>query len=192
MNREDWQPDDLRDGMVVLEPLRAEHFEELYAVASDPLVWAQHPNPDRYQREVFRVYFEGAMASGGAFLIRAADDGRTLGSSRFYDHDPGAGEVRIGYTFFGREAWGGGYNPAVKRLMLGYAFRRVSRVVFHVGAGNIRSQRAMERLGARRVGEVDVAYHGEALVRNLVYEMQARDLTGPSPASPASDDGEMG
>lgn len=173
----DWQPIGLRDGNVHLEPLREDHFEELYAVASDPLVWAQHPNPDRYQREVFRTFFEGAIASGGAFIIRAADDGRAIGGSRFYEHDPVADEVKIGYTFFARECWGRGFNPAVKRLMLDHAFRHVARVFFHVGAGNIRSQKAMERIGARKVGEVDVAYHGEALKRNFVYEIRGA-MTG--------------
>jgi RimJ/RimL family protein N-acetyltransferase len=185
-----WQPTDLRDNRVVLEPLQEAHYDELYAVASDPLVWAQHPNPDRYRPEVFRKFFEGAMASGGAFLIRAADDGRALGSSRFYDPDEVAGEVMIGYTFLARSCWGRGFNPAVKRLMLVHAFGRVGRVVFHVGAGNIRSQRAMERLGARKVGEVDVAYHGEAVKRNFVYEMRAGDLAEMPPGGPP-DDAEM-
>jgi len=186
-----WQPTDLRDGSVVLEPLQAGHYGELYAVASDPLVWAQHPNPDRYRPEVFRTFFEGAMASGGALLIRSADDGRALGSSRFYDHDLLADEVLIGYTFLARSCWGKGVNPAVKRLMLAHAFGRVGRVVFHVGAGNIRSQRAMERIGARMVGEVDVAYHGEAVKRNLVYEMRPEDLGG-MPSGGAPKDPEMG
>lgn len=170
-----WQPTDLQDDRVILEPLREAHYPELFAVAADPQLWAQHPNPDRYRPEVFRTFFEGAIASGGAFLIRAADDGRTIGSTRFYDHDPAADEVKIGYTFFSRSCWGKGHNPAVKQLMLAYAFRQVGRVVFHVGAGNIRSQRAMERIGARKVGEVDIAYHGEAVKRNFVYEIRAAD-----------------
>lgn len=169
----DWQPGGLRDRNVWLEPLREEHFEELYAVASDPLVWEQHPNPDRYRREVFRTFFDGALASGGAFIIRAVDDGRAIGSSRFYEHDPVADEVKVGYTFMARECWGRGFNPAVKQLMLAYAFRHVGRVVFHVGTGNIRSQKAMERIGAQQVGEVDVAYHGEAVKKNFVYEIRA-------------------
>ena len=181
----DWQPSGLIDGNVRLEPLREEHFEELYAVASDPLVWAQHPNPDRYRREVFRTFFDGAMASGGAFLIRAVDDGRAIGSSRFYEHDPEAGEVKVGYTFFARECWGRGVNPTVKRLMLAYAFRHVERVVFHVGAANIRSQKAMEAIGAVKVGEVDVAYHGESVKKNFVYEIRGGSFReGPLSAEP--------
>lgn len=180
----DWQPIDLTDNMARLEPLREDHFEELYGVASDPLVWAQHPNPDRYRRDVFRTFFEGAMASGGAFIIRAADDGRAIGGTRFYDPDPLAGEVKVGYTFFARACWGRGYNPAVKRLMLAYAFRHVARVVFHVGAGNVRSQKAMERIGAQQVGELDVAYHGEAVKRNIVYEIRRERFLPPEGLGP--------
>jgi RimJ/RimL family protein N-acetyltransferase len=178
-----WQPIGLRDGNVYLEPLREDHFEELYGVASDPLVWVQHPNPDRYRRDVFRTFFEGAMASGGAFIIRASDDGRAIGGTRYYDHDAVTDEVKVGYTFFARECWGRGYNPAVKRLMLTYAFRYAARVLFHVGAENIRSQKAMERIGAQKTGEIDVAYHGEAVKRNLVYEIRREVAATEGPRS---------
>jgi hypothetical protein len=55
----------LQDDQVILSPLKTAEFEELLAIASDPLIWAQHPNPNRWQREVFRTYFDGALASGG-------------------------------------------------------------------------------------------------------------------------------
>lgn len=170
-----WQPRNLGNDRVYLEPLGVDHFRELYGVASDPEIWAQHPNPNRYQEDVFRVFFEGAMASGGAFIIRASVDDRALGSTRFYEYDAAADEVKIGYTFFSRACWGQGWNPSVKRLMLGYAFEHVSRVIFHVGAQNIRSQRAMEHIGGRQVGEVEVAYHGEPVKKNLIYEILASE-----------------
>lgn len=165
----DTEPTDLIGEKAVLIPLKAVHFEELYAVASDPLVWEQHPNPDRYKREVFTKFFEGAMASEGAFLIRDAVTGEAIGSSRFYDFDAALDEVKIGYTFFARSCWGKGYNTEVKRLMLGHAFKYVDRVVFHVGVDNTRSRIAMERLGAEKVGEEEVSYYGEAPKRNVVY-----------------------
>jgi len=176
-----WQPLHLGDERVFLEPLRADHFNELFAVASDPEIWVQHPNPDRYREDVFQIFFEGAKASAGAFIIRAMDNGRALGSTRFYEYDEAANEVKVGYTFFSRACWGKGWNPAVKRLMLRYAFAHVSRVVFHVGTQNIRSQRAMEQIGARQVGELAVAYHGEPVRQNVVYEILADDFHSHTP-----------
>ncbi|NDF99806.1 MAG: N-acetyltransferase [Chitinophagia bacterium] len=166
MNR---QPTDLQDNWVQLQPLEAADFEELYQVASDPLIWEQHPNPDRYKRAVFSVYFEGALASGGALLIRDAQQ-QVIGSSRFYDWEPDLREVKIGYTFFARSCWGKPYNRSTKRLMLQHAFSQgAERVLFHVGVNNIRSRKAMEKLGATIIDEVTVAYYGEAPRRNVVF-----------------------
>lgn len=169
MNR---QPIHLQDAWVQMQPLRATGFEELYEVASDPLIWEQHPNPDRYKKEVFSVYFEGALASGGAMLICDAQ-GQVIGSSRFYDWEPDVREVKIGYTFFARSCWGKPFNRSAKKLMLQHAFLQgAQRVLFHVGVNNIRSQRAMQKLGAAIIDEVTVSYYGEAPKRNFVYAIE--------------------
>ncbi len=161
----------LQHEKVILRPLVAEDLDALYAVASDPLIWEQHPNPDRYRRDVFEKFFEGAITSQGAFMILDASTGEPIGSSRFYDHFPDAGEVKIGYTFFARKCWGGGFNTAVKALMTRHAFQWVDRIIFHIGAGNLRSQIAIGRIGAQKIGEEDVAYYGEATKRNFVYAL---------------------
>jgi RimJ/RimL family protein N-acetyltransferase len=163
------QPSYLVNDIVELVPLKQSDFEELYAVASDPLIWEQHPNPDRYKKEVFEVYFKGAIASGGAFLIKDPSTNDILGCTRFYDFNETEKSVLIGYTFFARSCWGRGINHAVKHLMLDYAFQFVDKVIFHVGANNIRSQKAMEKLGAVKLGFEEVAYYGEATRTNIVY-----------------------
>ena len=163
----------LQDDSVTLMPLRADEFEELLAVASDPLIWAQHPNPDRCKREIFRTYFDGALASGGAFMIRDKAHRNAIGSTRFYDHDAEASEIKIGYTFFSRDQWGSGTNQRVKKLMLDHAFQYVRQVIFHVGAQNMRSRIAMQRLGAELIGEEEVAYFGEQPKRNVVFKITA-------------------
>lgn len=168
MNR---QPDNLQNEWVHLIPLKPEDFEPLYRVACDPLIWEQHPNPDRYKKEVFEVYFQGALESGGAFLIKDTKGG-VIGCTRFYGYNENDSEVNIGYTFFSRSCWGKPYNKSAKQLMLNYAFQYVESVLFHVGAGNIRSQKAMEKLGAIRVGEKTVAYYGEAPKENIVYKIK--------------------
>ena len=163
------QPTNLVSELVELVPLKQADFEELYAVASDPLIWEQHPNPDRYKKEVFEVYFKGAITSGGAFLIKDPSTNDILGCTRFYDFNETEKSVLIGYTFFARSCWGRGINHAVKHLMLDYAFQFIDKVIFHVGANNIRSQKAMEKLGAVNLGLEEVAYYGEATRTNIVY-----------------------
>lgn len=171
-----------------LLPLQLADFEAVYAVASDPLVWEQHPNKDRWKREVFAVFFEGAMQSGGAFKVVNKATGEVMGCTRFYDYQPADKSIHIGYTFYGRDSWGKGINLAVKRLMLDYIFQWVDRVDFHVGAQNIRSQKAMERLGARKLAEKVVAYYGEPDKLNFVYAIDrsawrelsaSKDLVNP-------------
>lgn len=163
------QPLHLKNELVELVPLQLNHFNELFAVASDPLIWEQHPNPDRYKQEVFENFFKGAIESKGAFLIKNAQTGHAIGSSRFYDFTPEKSEVKIGYTFFSRDCWGKPFNKEVKKLMIDYALMHANTIVFHVGAENIRSQKAMEKLGALKISEVEVAYFGEASRKNFVY-----------------------
>ena len=165
------QPTDLKNNLVWLEPLKQEHFEELYLVASDPLIWEQHPNPDRYKLDAFTNYFKGAMESGGAFIIRDTLSGKALGSSRYCAYDAANKEIQIGYTFFARSCWGKSINKEVKILMLNHAFNYVDKVAFYVGANNIRSQKAMERIGGIKVREEVVAYFGEPDRLNFRYEI---------------------
>jgi RimJ/RimL family protein N-acetyltransferase len=165
----------LSNDRVRVQPLGAGDFEALYAVASDPLIWEQHPNRNRYQRDVFENFFKGALESGGALLVFDAATQQLIGNSRYYDHDEAGSVIAIGYTFLAKDHWGGRYNPALKRLMLDHAFRFVERVVFHVGERNTRSRTAMERLGGQLTGSAPVAYFGETSTTNVIYEITRRD-----------------
>lgn len=161
----------LQNDRVILYPLREEDFERLYLVASDPEVWQQHPNKDRWKKEVFRTFFDGALQSGGAFNVTDRITGETIGSTRFYNYDEAQGSIFIGYTFYGTKSWGTGINHAIKKLMLDYIFEFVSTVYFHIGAQNIRSQKAIMRLGAQKIAEEEVAYFGEPSRWNYVYRI---------------------
>ena len=121
-------------------------------MASDPLIWEQHPNSDRYKEDVFREFFRGAMESGGALVVLDRNDGRVIGSSRFAGYDEAKSEIEIGWTFLACSHWGGSSNREMKRLMLAHGFRFVRRVVFRVGPHNARSQRALEKIGAVYLG----------------------------------------
>ncbi|HUM03043.1 MAG TPA: GNAT family N-acetyltransferase [Thermoanaerobaculia bacterium] len=147
----DLQPT-LKGELVLLRPLRPEDFRYLYAVASDPLIWEQHPANDRYKEEVFKDFFREALESGGAFAAIESRDQQIIGSSRFHGYDEDRREIEIGWTFLARSHWGGAVNGEMKRLMLRHAFRFVDTVVFLVGPENRRSQRAVERIGAVRAG----------------------------------------
>jgi RimJ/RimL family protein N-acetyltransferase len=142
----------LKGEILGLRPLRSEDFHDLYAVASDPLIWKQHPIQDRYKEEVFRGFFRDALESGGALIAIDSQDGQVIGSSRFNGYDQEKSEIEIGWTFLARSHWGGAYNREMKQLMLSHAFRFVNSVIFLIGPGNVRSQKAMEKIGGVRVG----------------------------------------
>jgi RimJ/RimL family protein N-acetyltransferase len=157
----------LNGELLELRRLRAEDFDGLYAVASDPLIWEQHPARDRHKEEVFREFFREGLEWGGTLVALDRRGGRIIGSSRFHGYDGEKSEVEIGWTFLARSHWGGLYNGEMKRLMLDHAFRFVERVIFLVGPGNIRSQRALEKIGGVRVG----SRPNERGHESLVYEI---------------------
>ena len=142
----------LKGALLELRPLRPEDFKDLYAVASDPLIWEQHPASDRYRKDVFTEFFREALESGGALVATDNVEGRVIGSSRFHGYDEEKSEVEIGWTFLARSHWGGRYNGEMKQLMLRHAFRFVESVIFLIGPQNYRSQRAVEKIGGVRAG----------------------------------------
>jgi len=142
----------LRGELLTLRPLCADDHDALFAVESDPLIWEQHPDKTRCQPAGFEVFFRDALASGGALLATDTATCAVIGSSRFHGYDKAKGEVEIGWTFLARSHWGGKYNGEMKQLMLRHAFRFVRRVVFRIGPQNLRSQRAVEKIGAVRQG----------------------------------------
>lgn len=164
----------LEDEQVRLEPLKSNDFEKLYAVASDPLIWEQHPVNTRYQRDVFANYFKGAIESKGALLIYDKAANVLIGSSRYYDYDEAQSLILIGYTFIARNYWGRTYNFAIKKLMLDHAFKYVDTVVFHIGSNNMRSRIAMERLGGVLQGSSEIAYFGEQSNENCIYHIDKK------------------
>lgn len=162
----------LENEKVILYPLQDRDFELLYAAASDPKIWEQHPNKDRWKKEVFRTFFDGAMQSKGAFKIVDKATGDIIGSTRMYDYNDQDNSIFIGYTFYAVQYWGKGINHAVKAMMLDYIFQFISKVCFHIGANNIRSQIAIGRIGAEKIAAQEVTYFGEAPKLNFVYELK--------------------
>ena len=163
-----WQPT-LRGEHVQLRPIRADDLDALHAAAADPLVWEQHSERNRHERPVFERFFAGALECGGG-LVALDAAGHVIGSSRYYDWDPSDRSVVIGYTFLARAHWGTGANREMKRLMLDHAFRWAKTAWFHVSPGNVRSQRALERIGARLDRQQDVSVGGTMSPR-MIYRI---------------------
>ncbi|MGE3802506.1 MAG: GNAT family N-acetyltransferase [Candidatus Kapaibacterium sp.] len=158
----------LEGNLLRLRPLLAEDFDALYSVASDPLIWEQHPVSERYREDIFREFFREAMESGGALIAIDAANGKVIGSSRYYEYNQEKSEVEIGWTFLARSYWGGAYNREMKRLMLEHAFQFVESVIFLIGPQNFRSQRAVEKIGAVLDGTRDGVYGQKHLVYRLL------------------------
>jgi len=167
----DLQPN-LKGELIELRPLRPEDWDDLFAVASDPLIWEQHPESDRYKEDVFKIFFREALESGGAFVIIDKKSQQIIGSTRFYGYDPEKSEIEIGWTFLARKYWGGRYNAEMKQLMLAHAFQFVENVVFFVGENNIRSQKAMEKISATRNGIVKRVYGNHPPALNVKYAIK--------------------
>ena len=101
---------------------------------------------------MFREFFRVALASASALVAIDLADGRVVGSSRYHDYSPEARTIEIGWSFLVRSHWGGRYNTEMKRLMLDHIFAFVDEVHFVIGPQNIRSQRAIQRVGGTLLG----------------------------------------
>ena len=165
----DLQPT-LKGPLLELRPLTPKDVDALFAVSADPLLWEQHPNNDRWKRDVFETFFRGALDSNGAFVILDKKTGAVIGSSRYYDFDAAERRVAVGFTFLARAYWGGVFNRELKTLMLEHAFKTCDAVIFHVGENNKRSRRAMEKIGGVLIGREERIVDGKPNV-SVVYRI---------------------
>jgi len=170
---------------LLLRPLRPDDWEALFAVASDPAVWALHPAHDRWQEPVFRAFFDNALANQGALAVIEKASGEIVGSSRFQGYVPDdanalGGLVEIGWSFLARRLWGKGYNAEMKRLMLAHALQYVEVAQFRVGAGNVVSRGAMKNIGGRLTDRTEITVLAGEPVLHVIYEIdRAGFASGP-------------
>jgi RimJ/RimL family protein N-acetyltransferase len=157
---------------LLLRPLRPDDLEALWSVARDPLLWAQHPDQTRHTREGFERFFANAIA-GHALAVVDRGTGRIIGSTRYYEWQPALREVSIGYTFLERDHWGGSANREMKRLLIAHAAPHADAIWFHVGKQNMRSRRAMEKIGAVAAFEAQRPQNGE-MVDFIYYRIEPR------------------
>ncbi len=172
MSNPDFQPT-LIGPSITVRPIAAGDWPELFAAASDPKIWEIHPVPERYTKAEFRKFFDGALNGKMGFVFVDRASTKLIGSSRFYGYEPVFSEVEIGWTFIVRKHWGGAANREVKRLMLDHAFAFVDTVVFWVGDTNLRSQRAMTKIGGiKRAGLFTRALSGDQ--QHCIFEITKR------------------
>lgn len=172
----------LEGDRLTLRPLGEADRDALFAVASDPEIWALHPSHDRWQEPVFRAFFDEALAGGGALAIVDRDSGAIIGSSRYGAPEvEQPGEIEIGWSFLSRRYWGGGYNAEFKRLMLAHALGDFERVIFQVGADNVISRKAMANIGGRLAEGRSRSYERcGVMVEHVIFEITRESFaTGP-------------
>lgn len=165
----------LEDDLIVLKPLSKEHFESLYEVAKDPLIWEQHPCFDRYKKEVFTEFFADSIKSKGAFVIIDKANGKVIGSTRYRMLREDGKAVEIGWSFLSRDKWGGKYNKSMKNLLIDYALNFVDDVILFVDKNNIRSQKAIQKIGGIRAVEPYVMQNVKDKEDDWVYRISKKD-----------------
>ncbi len=145
----------LENELVKIRPLAIADFAALYAVACDPLIWEQHQCKDRWRKEVFQEFFVEAIAAKGTLIIVDKNTGGIIGSSRYKLCEKDRSALEIGWTFLSRDYWGGTYNNSFKMLMIAHAFAHFDNVLFYIDKDNLRSQKAVEKLGSQKVNQSD-------------------------------------
>jgi RimJ/RimL family protein N-acetyltransferase len=165
-----WQPL-LENDLLILRPLKAEDFDALFKVASDPLIWEQHSAKNRATKEGFELYFNEGIAMNSAFVVIDKKSGDVIGSTRFALVKESPNAIEIGWTFLGRQYWGSAYNKSMKGLLMDYAFQFVDNVFFYIHEDNYRSQKAVEKLGGVRITELDGVPLSTRPTANVIYRI---------------------
>lgn len=148
----------LENKIVSLLPLQASHWEKLWPAAQGIDLFKYGPN-DISTVQKLKDYIQTALqehkdGKSVPFVIQDRERSTIIGSTRFGNIDQKNRVLHIGWTWISKESQGTGINGEVKHLMLDYAFRDMDfeKVEFRVDERNIRSRKAVEKLGARLEG----------------------------------------
>ena len=121
-------------------------------LASEPLIWEQHPGNDRYKEAVLQSLLQRGVGTRWSVCDQRYEESTNYRIDPVLWLRPGKSKIEIGWTFLARKYWGGRYNAETKQLLLNHAFQFVENVVFFVGQHNVRSQKAMEKLARSETG----------------------------------------
>jgi N-acetyltransferase len=148
----------LKGHFVTLRQLQPQHINALEIAASDPIIWQNLPIEGWLKDDFWTWAYDSLDAqmrgSAHVFVIFDNKTGAIVGTSRFQDMDTKYRKTDIGWTWFVPSVWGRGFNFEAKHLMLNHAFEtwKVHRVGFKVDELNMKSQKALEKIGATREG----------------------------------------
>lgn len=174
------EPRILENEIARLEPLTEAHREELRPLAAETELWAL--TSIRGDGEYYDAWFDLMLAGQGrgdqiSHLVRRQSDGAALGHSAYLVITPPHRRLEVGWTWYCAGARGSKINPACKRLLLGNAFDAgAERVELKTHHKNLRSQKAMLKMGATREGTLRhnlLCWTGEW--RDSVYFSVLRD-----------------
>src|SRR5258707_11929565 len=151
---------ELETSFIRLRFLTEQHREPLHLLAKDDRIWEYTKTlmvTDTYPQQ-FEAYFNEALATatrgGQAFVIYDTVTDAIIGMTRVYDVDRHVKKATIGHTWYTPGVWGKVHNKACKLLLLEYLFDALqfNRVAFTVKGQNVRSQKAVEKIGGVREG----------------------------------------
>ncbi len=151
-----------------LEPLERAHHDALEEAAADGELWrirvSSVPEPGGMAGYIGQALASRAAGDRFPFAVIEEATGRVLGSTSFHDIAPAVRRVEIGYTWYAKSVQRTHVNTAAKRLLLGHAFETLGCGVvgWRTDNFNLASQRAIERLGAKKDGVI----RGHALRRD--------------------------
>ena len=142
----------LENNLVSLIQTQEEHFEDLYNVGKNPVIWEQHLDSDRWKLDNFRKYIDGGLNNmEGCYTIIDKKINEIIGTTRYYLFNKEELSVKIGYTFISNKYWGTHMNYQIKKLMLDYIFQFLDKVYFDIWKTNYRSQKSIEKLGGKKL-----------------------------------------
>lgn len=151
----------LRGKYVYLEQLQPHHVQELKQLAKNDRIWeytktllvtdSYDAQFDKYINTAFDAKF---MMGQVSFVIHETSTNRIIGMTRYYKLEPAHKRLSIGFTWYVPHVWGKVHNKECKLLLVQYAFETMGfqRVEFEVAHQNIRSQKAVEKIGGVKEG----------------------------------------
>jgi N-acetyltransferase len=165
----------LKGEVVALEPALEEHRGVFRQLAHNDTIWEftktliTGPGYDA----MFDAYYNTAMSAPAqhSFLIRELASGEVIGMTRFYEISMTDKRLSIGHTWYIPRVWGQAHNKECKLMLLRYVFEHLSfnRVAFYVAHQNVRSQKAMEKIGGTKEGVLrKYGYRGDGSLRDSV------------------------
>lgn len=172
------QTSKLRGAYIYLELLRHDHIPQLNALSHDPRIWEytrtlliDETFDEQFDKYITTAFDEHYMGGQVSFVIHETVTGRIIGMTRYYKLEPAHKRVSIGFTWYIPEVWGKVHNKECKLLLLQYAFEELhfQRVEFEVAHQNIRSQKAVAKIGGAKEGVLRRhGLHADGTVRDTV------------------------